>query len=340
MRSRMGSQTLKHAMVGLVLAGTALGAGLVLAGTALGAGLVLAGNALRAGRFVSASPSTVAAATVAAAIARAGWLARAPEPGAEAPIAAAQYGRYSRRAPRYPDPNTPIDGSFVFARVQYREVVREPLGQGWATDYPNGDRNFMSRLEEFTYAPVGKSPGGYLNHVVVTLYDEQLFDYPFIFMSDVGTIGLDELEVERLREYLLRGGFLWVDDFWGFRAWDRWEREIGRVLSPVDYPIFDIQADHPIRQMMYPVEEIPQIPSIQWWRRSGGYTTSERGYESETPHLRGISNKSGRLMVLMSHNTDIADGWERENEDWAFFQSFSFPAYAVGINVALYVMSH
>jgi hypothetical protein len=333
----MGSQTLKQAMMGLVLAGTALGAGLVLAGAALGAGMVLAGNALGAGRFFMLAPP----ATVAAKVARAGWPARTPGLGAEgAANAAAQYGRYSRRAPRYPDPNAPIDGSFVFARVQYREVVREPLGQGWATDYPNGDRNFMSRLEEFTYAPVGKSPGGYPNHVVVTLYDEELFDYPFIFMSDVGTIGLDALEVERLREYLLRGGFLWVDDFWGFRAWDRWEREIGRVLSPVDYPIFDIEAEHPIRQMLYPVEEIPQIPSIQWWRRSGGYTTSERGYESETPHLRGISNKSGRLMVLMSHNTDIADGWERENEDWAFFQSFSFPAYAVGINVALYVMSH
>jgi hypothetical protein len=333
----MGSQALNPAMMGLVLAGTALGAGLVLAGAALGAGMVLAGNALGAGRFFMLAPP----ATVAATVARAGWPARTPGLGAEgAANAAAQYGRYSRRAPRYPDPNAPIDGSFVFARVQYRSVRGEPLGTGWTTDYPSGDRNFMSRLEEFTYAPVGKSPGGYPNHVVVTLYDEELFDYPFIFMSDVGTIGLDALEVERLREYLLRGGFLWVDDFWGFRAWDRWEREIGRVLSPVDYPIFDIEAEHPIRQMLYPVEEIPQIPSIQWWRRSGGYTTSERGYESETPHLRGISNKSGRLMVLMSHNTDIADGWERENEDWAFFQSFSFPAYAVGINVALYVMSH
>ena len=75
-------------------------------------------------------------------------------------------------------------------------------------------------------------------------------------------------------------------------------------------------------------------------RRSGRYTTSERGAESETPHLRGISDESGRLMVLMSHNTDIADGWERENEDWEFFERFSFPAYAVGINVVLYEMSH
>jgi hypothetical protein len=318
MRGRVDHRTLKHAIVGLVLAGIALGAG----------------------RFGS-PPFAAPAAGVAGAGAPASVPETDPETVAErSATAAVQYGRYSRRAPRYPDPNAPIDGSFVFARVQYRSVRGEPLGTGWTTDYPSGDRNFMNRLEEFTYAPVSKSDGGYPNHVVVTLYDEELFDYPFIFMSDVGTIGLDELEAEHLRDYLLKGGFLWVDDFWGNRAWDQFEREIGRVLSPVDYPIFDIEADHPIRRMMYPVEEIPQIPSIQWWRRSGGYTTSERGYESETPHLRGISDKSGRLMVLMSHNTDIADGWERENEDWAFFQSFSFPAYAVGINVALYVMSH
>jgi hypothetical protein len=91
--------------------------------------------------------------------------------------------------------------------------------------------------------------------------------------------------------------------------------------------------------MLYPIESIPQIPSIQWWRRSGRYTTSERGAESATPHLRGISDSEGRLLVLMSHNTDIADGWERENEDFEFFKSFSFPAYAVGINVGLYSMT-
>lgn len=133
-------------------------------------------------------------------------------------------------------------------------------------------------------------------------------DSSFIFMSDVGTIGLDSFEVERLRDYLLRGGFLWVDDFWGWRAWDQWQSEIGRVLPPDQYPILDILVDHPLRQILYPVDEIPQIPSIQWYRQSGGYTTSERGRESATPHLRSISDENGRIMVLMSHNTDIADG--------------------------------
>jgi hypothetical protein len=222
----------------------------------------------------------------------------------------------------------------------YQSVRSEDLGQGWYTDYPDGDTNYMSRFDEFTTTPVEYTDTGYPDHVVLTLYDEELFNYPFAFMSDVGTVGFDDVEVERLREYLLKGGFLWVDDFWGWAAWDQWTHEIGKALSPAEYPIFDIPPDHPIRQMLYPIDEIPQIPSIQWWRGSGRFTTSERGAESATPHLRGIADPNGRLLVLMSHNTDIADGWERENEDFEFFENFSFPAYAVGINVGIYSMSH
>ena len=276
---------------------------------------------------------------VAFGVATAGLAVSALELNPEAEGAAAQYWR-RRVPPRFPDPQQPLDGSFVFCRILYQSVRSEAGGQGWYTDYPDGDMNFMSRLEELTEAHVSRGDGGYPNHVVVTLYDDELFDYPFVFMSDVGTVGFDSVEVERLRTYLLRGGFLWVDDFWGRRAWDAWSREIGKVLPPDEYPILDVEPGHPIYRMMYNVDELPQIPSIQWWRRSGGYTTSERGWESETPHLRAISDKDGRILVLMSHNTDIADGWERENEEYEFFHRFSADSYAVGINVVLYAMAH
>jgi hypothetical protein len=130
-----------------------------------------------------------------------------------------------------------------------------------------------------------------------------------------------------------------VDDFWGDYAWNRWEREIGRVLPPSQYPVFDIPLDHPLFHAIYDVREVPQIPSIQFWRGSGGLT-SERGAESATPHLRGIADPSGRLLVVMSHNTDIADGWEREGEEYEFFYRFSPVAYALAINIVVYAMTH
>jgi hypothetical protein len=244
------------------------------------------------------------------------------------------------RAPaRIPTPETRRDRYFSFTRVAYRSVRWEPGGQGWRTDYPDADFNFMRRLAELTTAAVSGDGEEGFHHVVVELTDPRLFEFPFIYMSDAGTAGFTPEEVKRLRDYLLRGGFLWVDDFWGDRAWDHWVREIGKVLPLSEYPIFDLPPDHPIFHSLYDIGRVPQIPSIQFWRRSGG-AISERGAESAVPHLRGIADRSGRLMVLMSHNTDIADGWEREGEEYEFFYRFSPDAYALGINIVIYAMTH
>jgi hypothetical protein len=175
---------------------------------------------------------------------------------------------------------------------------------------------------------------------VVRATDDLLFSCPFVFMSDVGTTGFDVREVERLRDYLLAGGFLYVDDFWGEAAWEHWSAEIGKVLPRTEYPIVDIPLDHELFRALYNVREVPQVPSIQHWMWSGG-TTSERGWESATPHCRGIFDHDGRLMVVMTHNTDIADGWEREGESEEFFALFSVPkAYPMGINIVMYALTH
>jgi hypothetical protein len=248
--------------------------------------------------------------------------------------------RWRRMPPRFPDPDLPQDHRFSFCRILYDSVRREPLGHGWNTDYPDSDINFMTRFEQLTPASISRGAEGEPYHVVVRLTDPELFDYPFIFMSDVGTVGFTDEEVARLREYLLRGGFLHVDDFWGDLAWENWTQELGRVLPPGEYPIVDIPRDHHLLSLLYEVGEVPQIPSIQFWRRSGGNRTSERGDESAEPHLRGVYDRRGRLMVTMTHNTDIADGWEREGEDDEFFYRFSVKAYPLGINIVLYAMSH
>jgi len=158
-------------------------------------------------------------------------------------------------------------------------------------------------------------------------------------MSDVGTLAFTVPEVAVLRSYLLKGGFLWVDDFWGAAAWEKWAGELGRVLPPDEYPIHDVPLEHPIFRTVFHVKEVPQIPSIQFWRRSRG-GTSERGSDSATAHMRGVSDSHGNLLVLITHNTDIADSWEREGEDTNYFYSFSPAGYALGINVLMYAMTH
>jgi hypothetical protein len=256
------------------------------------------------------------------------------------PRSGSGWGFWNRVPPKFPEPGDLKDRSFSFCRILYQSVRSEALGHGWNTDYPDSDINFMIRLSELTLAPVSRDGDGSPNHVVVTLTDDALFMYPFIFMSDAGTAGFTEIEAERLRDYLLRGGFLYVDDFWGDAAWDHWSREIAKVLPPDRYPIVDVPLDDPVFQTFFTVRKVPQIPSIQFWRRSGRSSTSERGAESAEPHFRGIFDAKGRLMVVMTHNTDIADGWEREAEDDEFFYRFSTKAYPLGVNIAIYAMTH
>jgi hypothetical protein len=250
-------------------------------------------------------------------------------------------GRRGRFAPP-PPPRDIFPGNvFTFCTIQYQSIRSEALGYGWPTEYPDGGLNLMLRLSELTTIPINRTEVGEPNQVVMRLTDPQLFDYPMIFMSDVGTVGFEDAEVVALRDYLLRGGFLWADDFWGNAAWDHWESEIGRALPPDEYPIFDILIDHPIFHIVFDIKEMPQVPCLEFWERTGGGTTSERGEETAQPHMRGIKDKRGRLMVVMTHNTDIADGWEREGEYEEYFREFSVKkSYPLGINIVVYAMTH
>jgi hypothetical protein len=232
------------------------------------------------------------------------------------------------------------DANFSVCRIMYTSVRREPNGGGWRTDFPYGEINLMIRLSELTKTPVSWGTGHRPNVWVVRLTDEQLFNCPYTVASDVGTIGLSDAEAERLRLYLLKGGFLWVDDFWGTAAWQQWSREIARVLPPSEYPIEDVPLDDPIFSTQFVVTKVPQITNIQFWRGVRGQTTSERGPDSRDAHFRAIRDTQGRIMVAMTHNTDVADSWEREGEDAAFFLQFSPNGYALGINVLLYAMTH
>jgi hypothetical protein len=256
----------------------------------------------------------------------------------------AQFGRFGfgfgRRVPaRFPTADT-FGHGFNFCRGIYTQTRGEPGGQGWSTDYPDADLNFSIRLSELTKTRVKFDETGTPEFVTVRLTDDELFQCPYLHMEDVGTLTFTDEEVEALRAYLLKGGFLWVDDFWGSYAWAEWESEIARVLPPSEYPIRDLEIqDHPIFRTQFQIQEFPQIPSIQAWR-GNMVDTSERGSDSARPNIRAISDPKGNVMVLMTHNTDISDAWEREAEDPRYFYQFSPRGYAVGVNVMMYAMTH
>jgi hypothetical protein len=248
-------------------------------------------------------------------------------------------GRFYREPPKWVK-DADFDGSFLYCRGFYTSTRwREAGGQGWSTDYPGADNNFSVRLAELTRVHVKLNENRQPNFGVVSLTDPLLFKCPLLFMEDVGTADLSEAEVRALRAYFLKGGFLGVDDFWGSRAWDWWSQQITRVLPAEEYPIIDVPLTHPIMHTLYDVKDYLQVSSIQFWYSNGG-ATSERGPDSAQVHYRGIEDKSGRLMVFMTHNTDVSDTWEREGENREYFDLFSPRGYAIGVNVVLYAMTH
>ena len=250
----------------------------------------------------------------------------------------AQFRRGGRFGPiRTPTPDT-FEGAFNFCRIMFPSS-RGGDGGSWSVDYPRADVNISIRLAELTRTRISVQPDGEPDHVVLGLTDPELFNCPIVMMTEVGSAYLGEEEALRLREYLQKGGFLWADDFWGSYAWEHWANEISKVLPRHEYPIIDLPLDHPLFRAQFEIKRIPQIPSINHWMGSGG-GTSERGYDSEEPHARGISDKNGRLMVLITHNTDLGDSWEREADDPTYFYRFSVDGYAFGINVFLYALTH
>ena len=256
-----------------------------------------------------------------------------------ASVEAQRYFREGSFAPRFAPRQMP-DRDFTACRLMYTRTRYEGMGIGWATDYPYAERNLMTRLSELTKTPISRDARHEPNSWVVRATDPELFNCPYLVASDVGTIGLSAREAAGLREYLLKGGFFWVDDFWGTLAWEQWASEIAKVLPPGEYPITDVPLSDPMLKGVFAVAKVPQITNINFWRRWNGATTSERGEDSAEAHLRAIRDRHGRIMVLMTHNTDVADSWEREGEDPGFFYQFSPNGYALGIDVLLHAMTH
>jgi hypothetical protein len=200
-------------------------------------------------------------------------------------------------------------------------------GQSWQTDYPKADRQFLAVLKRLTGVDAYE-----LEHPV-RLDDPELRRFPFIYAVEVGHMDLTDEEVKGLHDFLMAGGFLVCDDFWGSREWAVFEENIHRVLP--GYPIVDLPKDHPIFSSFYDVRDVIQVPNVQQGM-DGGPTYEQDGYDA---HVRGIFDEKGRLLVVINWNTDMGDGWERAEQP-RYPLRFSSYAYRMGANYIVYSMSH
>jgi hypothetical protein len=232
---------------------------------------------------------------------------------------------------------------FTFVRVEYDSSWGRGGGRryggyygrgwgSWLTDWPDSDLNFSFRLQQLTSLKVNPEP------ISLRLTDERLFDHPFIYLIEPGSLEFSEEEVKALRHYLFNGGFLMVDDFWGAYQWANFYQQIKRVF-PDREPV-ELDVTHPIFQCVYRLKEKPQVPSIHTWEWSG-LSWENHGPDSETPHYRAIFDDQERMMAIICHNTDLGDGWEREGENVDYFKEFSEKkSYPMGINIVTYAMTH
>jgi hypothetical protein len=229
-------------------------------------------------------------------------------------------------------------GSFTFCRIAFSSGFGG-YGGGWGVDYPRADQNLPIRLSELTKADINFDEAGTPHYVVIQASEAELFQCPFVALTNHGQVVFGGEEVLALRAYFQKGGFMWADDAWGSASWNHWENEMRRILPAAEYPLVDLPMNHGIFHTLFDANRIPQIPNIGFFQGSGG-RTSERGYDSEVARAAAVVDSRGRIMVLTTHNTDFGDAYERESDDPEFFYRFSVEGYAIGINVLLYAMTH
>jgi hypothetical protein len=197
----------------------------------------------------------------------------------------------------------------------------------WATDYPKADRQFITVVQRLL-----PTLDIYQAEHTVRFDDPDVRRYPFVYAVEVSYLALTEAEVHGLRDYLLAGGFLFVDDFWGTAEWASFEQQIRRVFP--DRPIEDLPSDHPVFHTYYDITRVHQVPSIDNICRRG--RTAER--DGFVPAVRGIRDDAGRVMVLISWNSDLGDAWEWAEQP-CYPLELSTYAFQLGVNAIVYAMS-
>ena len=230
------------------------------------------------------------------------------------------------------------DSTGGYGESWYRHEGRD--WQRWETDYPRAETNLILRLTQLTSLRVNPEP------IVLRLTDSELYDHPFVFMSDVGWQWLSNRERQALHLYLETGGFLWIDDFWGDAELENMYRNTSDLDASWEWK--PIGNDHPVLKIVYRLKECPQVPARIFYESTGNDWDPPQVHRSpaggttgvRTVNLMGLYDENGRMLAIATHNTDIADGWEREGESQEFFDRFSVKSYALTINILMYAMTH
>lgn len=221
---------------------------------------------------------------------------------------------------------------FDFARVYYTSGNPVTGGyshrraQTWRIDWPEAEHHFLQGLRRLTR--VNSSEEGR----VITLQDDQFYDFPWLYAIEVGYWDLSDAEASRLREYLLRGGFLMVDDFHGTREWAGFMSSMQKIFPERQF--VEIDPDHEVMHVLYDLDNRIQIHGLQFYY--SGQTFEQDGI---TPHYRGIMDDNGRLMVAINFNMDIGDAWEHADTP-IYPEPMTALAYRFGINYVIYSMTH
>jgi hypothetical protein len=234
---------------------------------------------------------------------------------------------------------------FTFARIiRDRAPYGSPTAGTWITDFPDSDLNFSYRVQQIT--TIKADPDGR----TLRLTSPELGNYPFIYMVEPGRLLLRDEEVLALRNYLLNGGALMADDFWGEWQWKGFADQIKRALPertfeelPMDHPIFHCVFDLKGPKNRLQTPNIKQGIGSQYdgvtWEKHPRETGGTE--ECTEMHVRAILDDKGHIMVIATHNCDNGDSWEREGENDYFFHEFSEKrGYPLGINILFYLMTH
>ena len=214
-----------------------------------------------------------------------------------------------------------------FGHYRYGSSIWTEGGTSWSQDYPRADRHFAQALRRLTrtHARSVEQP--------VNLDDgDDVFNWPWLCAGEMGDWKLTGPQVKKLRDYLLRGGFLMLDDFWGTEEWNRFEESMKAVFP--DRPIVDIENADQIFHTVYDLDDRYQIPG-EWALRSG------RLYRNDgaVPHWMGIYDDHGRVMVAISFNSDIGDSWEWA-DDPGYPEKYAALGIRIGVNYVIYAMTH